>query len=783
MNIKFRSIRFKNILSYGNSITEFNFTSGLNLISALNGSGKSTLNDVICFALYGKPYRSIVISDLINNRNNKNLWVEITFDQNDDIYRIERGIKPSVLKIFKNDEEIELESSKGLIQDYLETVIGCNYNLFKQIISLSILNNKPFLTLDSLEKKNILESIFNIKVFGKMLKQLKKNHSLTKNTLELNEKEISLMKENLESLVSQIKSLDKLKNEFEENKEKDLKSYELKLQTLQNDFTSIERKLEGLKFIEKTFDETVKKSLKESKEKYAKLWMQQFNQINSKNSYINELDNSDIDDLANEIRELRELLSSLLKEIEIVKIGAETKKKNSDKHFQDEKIRINKEIQYSEYNIEKLNTEKSLLNKKYLEKNLSQVLEKKKSLTENIIKISSLNEEIGKLQTDEGSCTYCQQIVSIEHRLKETALRKENIQSLEIDNKLIEAEIDNIISNHIREQTNNIEINLKKLEDMISKSKESLLNEESKFKLKHTAIQSDLKTSLDEFEEKKVEITVGYIDSLKASIRLEIKELEKTFESTKEESKKIEDSLNKLELDEKEYIQKKNDHINLMIQSDSVNIQMNGVYESIDKLKEKTFTVDVEDLKKTFEGKKKNYQELKSKIDDLKNKIKVEKAVEECLSEEGIKRFFFSKLIPKLNESINQYLNFFDLPLRFSFNDMFEETILEVGNIERSFKSFSGGEQFRISLALILSFQDLNRLINNFHPNIVVFDELLDVGGDHEVVESVLEKLKEITDKNNMCSYIISHRSISESPFIDKVIEIKKEKGFSRILA
>jgi hypothetical protein len=40
MLIDFVSTRFKNILSYGNNITEFNYQKGLNLITASNGSGK-----------------------------------------------------------------------------------------------------------------------------------------------------------------------------------------------------------------------------------------------------------------------------------------------------------------------------------------------------------------------------------------------------------------------------------------------------------------------------------------------------------------------------------------------------------------------------------------------------------------------------------------------------------------------------------------------------------------------------------------------------------------------
>ena len=40
MHIKFNTLRFRNILSYSNQFTVFDFNSGLNLITAKNGSRK-----------------------------------------------------------------------------------------------------------------------------------------------------------------------------------------------------------------------------------------------------------------------------------------------------------------------------------------------------------------------------------------------------------------------------------------------------------------------------------------------------------------------------------------------------------------------------------------------------------------------------------------------------------------------------------------------------------------------------------------------------------------------
>ena len=78
MQIQFKKVRYKNILSTGNVFTEIDLgKSRTTLISGTNGSGKSTLLDAITFGLYGKPFRKINKPQLINSINTKDLVVEV----------------------------------------------------------------------------------------------------------------------------------------------------------------------------------------------------------------------------------------------------------------------------------------------------------------------------------------------------------------------------------------------------------------------------------------------------------------------------------------------------------------------------------------------------------------------------------------------------------------------------------------------------------------------------------------------------------------------------------
>ena len=66
------------------------------LIQGNNGSGKSAaILDSLSFVLYGKPFRKINKTCLINNKNKKEMLVEVTFsDEKNEEYKIIRGTNP-----------------------------------------------------------------------------------------------------------------------------------------------------------------------------------------------------------------------------------------------------------------------------------------------------------------------------------------------------------------------------------------------------------------------------------------------------------------------------------------------------------------------------------------------------------------------------------------------------------------------------------------------------------------------------------------------------------------
>lgn len=236
MYIKFKKISFSNFMSFGNKEETLDLQNqGMILVTGKNGQGKSSaINDTLSFALYGKPYRKIKINDLINRKNRKKLLVKVEFEIDNNTFIIERGLKPNVLNIYKNGESLDLLSTKNLTQEEIDKIIGIDYDMFKNIIALSLSYNKPFLTLPSQDKRNYIENVFNIKIFSEMLSLIKKDNADLKIKIDINTKALSIMETNMKSLRVNIRNIKNTIESFEHDKNIEIKSINNLIQSILN---------------------------------------------------------------------------------------------------------------------------------------------------------------------------------------------------------------------------------------------------------------------------------------------------------------------------------------------------------------------------------------------------------------------------------------------------------------------------------------------------------------------------------------------------------------------
>ena len=166
--INFKKVRWKNFLSTGNTFTEIDLTkNSTTLIIGENGSGKSTILDALCFGLFGKPFRTINKSQLINSINTSGLVVEVDFRIGSRNYKVVRGIKPNVFEIYNNGNPMNQEASVRDYQKILEQqILKLNYRSFTQVVILGSSTFIPFMQLKARHRREVVEEILDIQIFS-----------------------------------------------------------------------------------------------------------------------------------------------------------------------------------------------------------------------------------------------------------------------------------------------------------------------------------------------------------------------------------------------------------------------------------------------------------------------------------------------------------------------------------------------------------------------------------------------------------------------------------------
>jgi len=223
--IIFRNVKWKNLLSTGNYFTEIQLDKTPNtLVVGENGSGKSTMLDALCFALFGKPFRSINKPQLVNSINGKDCVVEVSLDTNNKNYRIVRGIKPNVFEIYCNGELINQEAASRDYQELLEKyILKLNYKSFTQIVILGSASFTPFMQLSASDRRAIIEDLLDIQIFSTM-------NGLVRDKISNNKDLISEKKHEID-LASQKHDMQKKHiEELKQNNEDKVKEYDDEIQ-------------------------------------------------------------------------------------------------------------------------------------------------------------------------------------------------------------------------------------------------------------------------------------------------------------------------------------------------------------------------------------------------------------------------------------------------------------------------------------------------------------------------------------------------------------------------
>ena len=204
--INFTKIRWKNLLSSGNTFTEIQLDEyQTTLVLGENGAGKSTMLDALCFGLYGRGFRNLKKELLINSVNEKNLEVEVEFYIGKKNYKVIRGIKPNIFQIYIDDVFVNQDANVRDYQEQLEKhILKMNYRSFTQVCILGSANFVPFMQLKSKERRNLVEDLLDISIFSTMSDILRTR--ISNHVIETRETdhEINIMEERISGLNQQL---------------------------------------------------------------------------------------------------------------------------------------------------------------------------------------------------------------------------------------------------------------------------------------------------------------------------------------------------------------------------------------------------------------------------------------------------------------------------------------------------------------------------------------------------------------------------------------------------
>ena len=195
--IKFKTLRWKNMLSTGNYFIETKLDANPNtLIVGTNGSGKSTMLDALCFALFGKAFRNINKPTLLNSINNKDCLVEVEFEVGIKNFKVVRGIKPNIFQIYQDGVLLNQDAATKDYQEYLERfIIKLDFKSFTQIVILGSASFVPFMQLSAADRRAIIEDLLDIQIFSSMNSLVKARSSGNKDNMIIKKNELELVKQ------------------------------------------------------------------------------------------------------------------------------------------------------------------------------------------------------------------------------------------------------------------------------------------------------------------------------------------------------------------------------------------------------------------------------------------------------------------------------------------------------------------------------------------------------------------------------------------------------------
>ncbi len=254
--VKLGKMTVENFLSVGPKVElDFGTHRGVNYIfgtnkdvdGTRNGCGKSTFfGDALSFVMFGETPRK-VSNKFITHRQmpKKDTLITLYVYKEDKTYYLEAGLRrgSGFFNLFIDNERGEMlnKSSIKETRKYFEReIIGFDYLVARSAFFLTSDENSNFLKMKKEAKRNYVESIFKLGVFGEMLKKAR---------VDLNalDKEIAISQDATRRLVNDIKGFEVKEDEFVKSINDKVAACDVQIGKLMESKPSLEGKLSKLK--------------------------------------------------------------------------------------------------------------------------------------------------------------------------------------------------------------------------------------------------------------------------------------------------------------------------------------------------------------------------------------------------------------------------------------------------------------------------------------------------------------------------------------------------------
>jgi DNA repair exonuclease SbcCD ATPase subunit len=212
-------------------------------------SHNTTIINALSYALYGQALTNIKKENLINKINGKGMLVTVEFEKDNVKYRIERGRKPNVLKLFVNDQEQkeenvedEAQGDSRETQKYIDQLLGMSHTMFRHLVALNTYT-EPFLSMRAADQREVIEQLLGITLLSEKAEALKSQVKETRDAIQGEQLRIDSIKKANDNVQKSIDTLVLKSRAWDNKKSVDLENLASAITNLSN--VDIEKELEA----------------------------------------------------------------------------------------------------------------------------------------------------------------------------------------------------------------------------------------------------------------------------------------------------------------------------------------------------------------------------------------------------------------------------------------------------------------------------------------------------------------------------------------------------------